>query len=694
MAVTDARVGAPARPGLPHDVPRTLAFLRGLLRDNGLYADGPEAPQGDVRSTLSVIKAMLALGTDVPEPQALREVILDARNADGGFGPTPGSPSTPLDTAAACISLHALGTPELHDTLTSAATFSTSNATSQFDHFMTIALCDECGLAMPRRSVDFFTDRLPTARADGRIVDLGIALSALLRAGEPPDDATQTALHLVSTQNADGGFGDDNTSTLFGTYCVMRALVLAGCSPNTEQMLGYLEALRTHLGWHAGSDSATAAGAIYQVTGIAEWLRQLQRLPIAAARAGEVEALRTWLRAGGVPDLAADDGWTPLTAAAARGRVQVVDYLLGPEAGLLAASPLIRFEPADLLPLHLAAQAGSLETVQLLLQHSPALVRSTCAVNGHTVLLQAAFYGTSGHQAIARWLLEHASELTGVPDTSSARWLLLEATNVRGYNALSMQDLWHNEPMRALLASYLPGRIAELTARSARYTAELLRQLASPAQSSIDLLRVLDDYILNDAPDGLAAIKAAITSPQLDLNALTGPLGMTPLIHACTGVDVGESQRALRRRTAVELLLQAGADPTVCEAHPMAVGAVIRASVLNNLGLLQLIAEYMAPDAFAAEMNKPPAINGLTAMHDAVHRALTSPTDELHVHTDQIRWMIEHGASIDIENHAGLTQRELALRARSDAAFDAATVTQVLAAMAIPADQPTPEGTS
>jgi hypothetical protein len=115
----------------------------------------------------------------------------------------------------------------------------------------------------------------------------------------------------------------------------------------------------------------------------------------------------------------------------------------------------------------------------------------------------------------------------------------------------------------------------------------------------------------------------------------------------------------------------------------MAVGAVIRASVLNNFELLQLLAAAMPAPEFAAEMNVRPAVNGLTAMHDAVHRALTSPPAELAGHLAQISWMLQHGASLDIPDNTGQTQRQLAAAAQGDAGFPAANVQAVRDVLAI-----------
>jgi len=254
---------------------------------------------------------------------------------------------------------------------------------------------------------------------------------------------------------------------------------------------------------------------------------------------------------------------------------------------------------------------------------------------------------------------------------------------VRGYNALNMQDLWHNEHMKRLLLGYYPpDRVDAIESQRRQYHADLLLTLATPQALTEHMLNAIAEYLANEDTTAIDhRIDAILAQPAFDINRRGGPLQQTPLIFAITGVDVGDPARAKRRHVLATRLLDAGADPAVREVHPMAVGAVIRASVLNNFGLLKLIADYMTPEAFAEEMNTRPAVNGLTAMHDAIHRALTSPPAELAGHLDQITWMVARGARLDLPDHTGQTQRQLAEAAQHDPAFPEQNVRAVLAVL-------------
>ncbi len=488
----------------------------------------------------------------------------------------------------------------------------------------------------------------------------------------------------------EGGFGDGGKASLFATYCAMRTLLLLNELPNTRRLSAYIDSLKTELGYADSPGGKTTAGATYQCLSMKSWLRQLQRIPVRAAREGDVKFLTRWLASGGDPNLYDGDGWTVLLAAASRGQSAAVDLLLNHDlSGVPRADSQLRYEAADALPVYMAGQSGDVDTVKALLRAQPTHLHAISSVNGHTVLLQAAFYGKSGHLALAEYLLNNAAEIVGQPAEKLAeeQAKLLCATNIRGYSALSMQDLWHNEKMRGLLLRYYPDdphseRARELETKRQEYYETLLLRIASPEVLTAKMMVAIGEYLESDDPTAIERrIDALLAQPAFEIDRLGGDLQMPPLVFAITGVDVGNPARAGRREVLARKLLTAGANPAVCEKHPMGVSAVIRASVLNNFNLLQLIAEYMQADAFAREMNVSPAVNGLTAMHDAIHRALTSPPSELRGHIAQITWMIRHGARLDIPDNVGQTQSQLAESARIDPAFPPENVNAVLAAI-------------
>ncbi len=423
-----------------------VSFIRGLRREHGGFAATPEGA-ANLRPTLSALKVLEHLGALSSEPRTA-DFIVAARHVSGGFGSAPGADPTPLDTAAGLISLHALGRSDLLEKLLpDALTYLAAASASQFDHFMQIATYQECQVAhpTPAGSIAFFQDRLGAAIAADKIIDLAIAGSALMRAGQALPIRDDVARRLLAGQGpVEGGFGEGEHASLFGTYCVMRHLALLNVPPDTRRLLAYIDSLRTDWGYADAPGGATSADATYQCLEILAWLGGLQRGAVEMARAGDRAGLLSWLENGGDPDLTDDEGWTPLLAAASHGRADAVDLLLNHNIpGVPRADPAKRFEPADALPLYMAGHAGDLRTVQLLLQAAPEHLHAISSVNGHTVLLQAAFYGKQRHLELAAWLLDNAAQIAGKPkaDLVDEQVQLLSATNVRGYSALGMQDL-------------------------------------------------------------------------------------------------------------------------------------------------------------------------------------------------------------------------------------------------------------
>ncbi|MEO1002896.1 MAG: hypothetical protein AAFX65_07285 [Cyanobacteria bacterium J06638_7] len=680
-------------------------FITRLRRGHG-WADTTAESTGSLSATNSVVKACRALGEelDACDRKAAAAFVDACGDGSGGYAQVAGGDPDAFATASALIVFRELGDEaRLAAAVPGALAYLEANAISQFDHFMTIAAYEECDFLpaqRPAKAVAYFEAKAEGGVYGEGVLENAIAAASLCRAGEPVADRDAVVSRLLAGQLADGGFGDGDDADLMTTYCVLRAAVLLEFEPDTRSLLGYLDTLATTEGFGREPGGPTSVGASYMVLAIREYLAELQRRAVDLARAGDVEGITTWLRAGGHPDLRDDDGWTVLLAAASRGQAKAVERLLHPEdPAIPPADPEQRFELADALPIYMAGQAGDVETARQLLAVRPQHLHAISRVNGHTVLLQASFYGKAQHQELARYLLDEAwkpcsSEAAATCDRQTAaegdrraeQLRLTTATNVRGYTARSMQELWNNQDMAKLLDEYPQPNDRQ----KASYLDDLLLSVADPQALTERLIEYLGVWQgrANDLPpetaegevaglieQGLAAIDRILAQPACEIDRLGSALYQSPLVFAITGVD-RTMPAATMRRALVGRLLDAGADPKVVERHPMAIGAVIRASVLGQFGLLQLLASHMEPDAFAAEMNVSPTVNGLTALHDAIHRALTAEPSNLDQRLEQARWMMERGARSDIPDHTGQTQRQLALEA-ADAGFPPANVDAV-----------------
>jgi ankyrin repeat protein len=372
---------------------------------------------------------------------------------------------------------------------------------------------------------------------------------------------------------------------------------------------------------------------------------------VALASSGDESGIALWLESGGNPDQYDAAGWTPLLAAAVRGKAGVVAQLIN--NSFRQANVELIHGQSGALPIHYAGQAGDVATAKLLLDKCPSHLDRVWLVNGHTLFLQAVFYG---HIKLAQFALERGANTA--------------ATTLRGLGGNELASQFENQAMVDIIKAHdssveekqayykvLLGKIAPLypPLQRAKYQAsdtlvsmieEGLSKVSAKRQSSAELLKKIFDFIDN---------------AKLDLNYLGGCLQQPPLVVAVTGNNGSPAnpEMAAFRLQLARYLLDKGANPTVCEQHPMGVNAVIRAAVFNHLAILQLMSKSISPAALAAALNEQPVVNGLTALHDTVLRASTAGADRFDGYLEQIRWCVAHGARSDIEDYSGRTQRSI-----------------------------------
>ncbi len=376
---------------------------------------------------------------------------------------------------------------------------------------------------------------------------------------------------------------------------------------------------------------------------------------IAIARSGDVTKLRTWLQAGNDPNQYDADGWTPLLWAAASGHANAVKLLLDNE-----------FKPADInmvqrtseaLPIHLAGQSGDIETTKVLLDHQPDHLDAVLDLNGHTVLLQAVFYG---HLDLTKFLLKRGA------DTS--------ITTARGLGPMELMAQFQNQTMMDVIEPYDTPKEAK-----AAYYKTYLDRIAPVVPADQVAAQQLGDQLAGVIEDGLKkaaqdpdaiqatldAVKELVEVQKADVNRLGGLLQQPPLIVTVTGNNgFPPNPNLVRLRNQLaKYLLEKGADPTLHEKHPMDVQTIIRAAVFNHLEILKMCAQYITPKQLEEAINEIPAINGLTAMHDTVLRATMAAPDRFEGYLDQARWLVANGGRSDMEDFSGVTQRNIAERA-------------------------------
>jgi ankyrin repeat protein len=310
------------------------------------------------------------------------------------------------------------------------------------------------------------------------------------------------------------------------------------------------------------------------------------------------------------------------------------------------------------LAVHMAGHSGNVRTAEIILNHRPDHLNAVWDLNGHTVLLQAVFYG---HLDLARFLLQRGADTS----ITTARGLGPMELSIQFQNQ-AMTDLIRpfdspSEAKAAYYQTYLK-RIAPIVPPAERAAQALADQLVSTIEDGIKRAMKAPDSVR----ETLTAVKDLVEKQRADVNRLGGALQQPPLIVTVTGnngLPAVPAVAELRLRLA-EYLLARGADPTLHERHPMGAQTIIRAAVFNHLDILKMCAKVLTPEKHTEAINEIPVVNGLTAMHDTVLRATMAAPDRFEGYLEQTRWFVENGGRSDIEDFAGITQRNIAERAR------------------------------
>lgn len=370
---------------------------------------------------------------------------------------------------------------------------------------------------------------------------------------------------------------------------------------------------------------------------------------IAAAKAGDLTRLQAWIDAGANPDRHDADGWTPLLWAAARGRHDAVTLLLDRGADIALTHAV-----SAALPIHMAGHSGDPRTAQVLLDRRPDQIDAVWDLNGHTVLLQAVFYG---HLDLARDLVDRGASTV--------------ITTARGLGPMELAAQFQNQRMMDIIRPHDSPR----EAKAAYYKAYLERiapkvppEEREQQDLADQLCQAIFDGLAKASSDGgavdatLAAARELVEVRKADVNRLGGPLQQPPLIVTVTGNNgfPPNPDMARLRTELARYLLDHGADPTRHEKHPMGAQTIIRAAVFNHLEILRMCGEHLKPQTLADAINEVPIVNGLTAMHDTVLRATMAAPDHLGGYLQQAAWFVANGGRSDMEDFSGRTQRAIA----------------------------------
>jgi ankyrin repeat protein len=268
---------------------------------------------------------------------------------------------------------------------------------------------------------------------------------------------------------------------------------------------------------------------------------------------------------------------------------------------LTAGADVLAIEPRmGATALHKASQSGNPDVIALLLDHG-AFIDQQSPVLGHTALMDAVLHK---HETAVRLLLERGARL-----------------KIKNHWQQTAHELAKQDKLQV---------ITQLIEERDRVDVECIQSKALATAAKAGDRAELERLIASDA----------------DVNErmpITGGLDddYTPL-----GIAVREGHVDI-----VRVLLENGADPRrvigLMRGTP-----VHEAAFLGNAELIDLIVETSGNGRVPApELDAQGPYNGLTALHDAVW----------HGHFDAARTLAKAGARLDLETHAGLTPRQLAL---------------------------------
>lgn len=248
--------------------------------------------------------------------------------------------------------------------------------------------------------------------------------------------------------------------------------------------------------------------------------------------------------------------------------------------------------------LHKAAQAGSIATVHALLQHKAFIDQQSAGV-GNTALMDAIVHK---HERVVRLLLDSDARTT--------------PKNYAGEDALGLARTQGLDTIASLIES----RIASDQARVRRQAlmAAVKREDLAEVQRLVAVSHTIDERSPKSG------------GPDEDCT----PLGMA--------ARIGHVQ-------IVRALLELGADASLTNG-PMKATAAHEAAYFGHAGVIRVLAPPLHEKPAVVDINAQGHYNGMTALHDAIW----------HGHLEAARALVQAGARLDLQSHAGLDPRAFA----------------------------------
>ncbi len=389
---------------------------------------------------------------------------------------------------------------------------------------------------------------------------------------------------------------------------------------------------------------------------------------VLAVEAGNLDIVKELIAAGADVNHALPEGETVLMTAARTGNVAVLDALLQRDArveardGFYGETALIWAAAADHADairtlLDAGADVNGRSASATFARRNAGLTR--LSLGEWTPLMYAA---REGAMDAARVLIDRGADVNAA-DPDGATALVLAIIN------------YHYDFAALLLDHHADPNLADITGMAALYAAVDMSSLPwmfgrpeIPAASSVSSLQLIGKLLEHGADPNAALTAVQIQRAHTDGDRALG-VGATPFLRAAKAADVpvmklllahGANPNAVMKNGDSALMLAAGLG---YRDGNMAVPTKDRGTPEEAVAAVQLCLDQ------GADVNLPGA-GGNTALHDAV----TGRGD-----LDIIRYLVEHGASLEAKNERGQTPLDAARSSRRDRS-DAAALLEQLAA--------------
>ncbi|AMV39302.1 family 16 glycoside hydrolase [Planctomyces sp. SH-PL62] len=277
----------------PADFAQTAAYVASLQNPDGGFGPSPGQPSS-LGSTNSAARILRYVGGSIPDVLGCIRYVKSCR-ADGGFAPTPGGKPDSLSTS---LGLLAVGELKIADRelIDGAVAYFHEHAKESEQVRMAIAGLEAVEAKSPDMAA--WVEQIekignPDGTIDGgpeQAFKAGTVAATVLRTGGSLKNREALIAAMKSGQRDDGGWSKDaGPSDLGSSYRIMRALYMLKEKPDLDRLRGFIAHCRKADGTYSATpDGQGSLSATYMASILTYWSRLLDGEPPVVETAGYV----------------------------------------------------------------------------------------------------------------------------------------------------------------------------------------------------------------------------------------------------------------------------------------------------------------------------------------------------------------------------------------------------------------------